>query len=269
MLSFLLHPPLSPVDTHSPSMQAAELRYSATRPLHSTHSGAVLEEERRVGGARSAGRRVEICGDRASLKADPARPVFVPALTFPSNINQDSGDEDEGLGTAVMVPQGGHSSLNAPIQKHQQHPHAHHHPNQMPQQKHVPQNSNTVNFVNGSTAHSQTLHASMPARPRGGGGALADAPTSPAIDIHRSHQLGPSGIVRAGARSLPVVLSQCFSCLPQHARALFPSLSVSLALSRACDPPLWFCLTQSVFTEQLQAPPVRSLDPSSCVSGMI
>ena len=53
-------------------------------------------EDGGAGGARSASRRVDICGDRGSLKADPARPAFVPALNFPNNINQDSDDEDEG-----------------------------------------------------------------------------------------------------------------------------------------------------------------------------
>ena len=185
-------------------------------------------EDGGAGGARSASRRVDICGDRGSLKADPARPAFVPALNFPNNINQDSDDEDENPGTVVTVSHGGHSSLNDPLLKHQQpqqQSFAHHHENQIPQQKRVPQHgvqhwagaqthqggthmqmnspvrpdptksSNLVSFVNGSTEHSQSLHVSMPARPSGGGGALTEAPPSPAIDIHHSLQQSPNGIV--------------------------------------------------------------------------
>ena len=210
-------------------MQAAELKNSVARPLHSIHNGAMSGHgPEDGGGARSASRRVDICGDRSSLKADPSRPAFVPALNFPNNIDQDSDDEDENPGTVVTVPHGGHSSLNYPLLKHQQpkqQPLAHPHQNQIPQQKRVSQQgvqhwagakthqggtnmqmnspvgpdptecSNLVSFVNGSTVHSQSLHASMPARPSGDGGALAEAPASPVVDIHRSLQQSPNGIV--------------------------------------------------------------------------
>jgi hypothetical protein len=279
-LRALVVPPLapsSPVDVHSPSLQAAELKNSVARLLHSNHSGAMSgksAEDGGVGGVRSASRRVDICGDRGSLKADPARPAFVPALNFPNNINQESDDEDENPGTVVTVSHGGHSSLNDPLLKHQQpqqQSFAHHHENQIPQQTRLPQqgvqhwagaqshqggrnmqingpvspdqtkSSNLVSFVNGSTAHSQSLHASKPARHSDGDGTLTEVPASPAIDIHRSLQQSPYGIVccclfpaqylEESVLFIGTQFSNLYTAVDTPARAAWSSFSPSLASS--------------------------------------